>query len=72
MNVGWRFLIPVGLVNLALLTVYVVAGWVPALIGYAVAIAVYFLVFGVRRPERRTVALLSEAQPYRPKEAQSG
>jgi len=72
MNLGWRFLIPVGLVNLALLTVYVIWGWVPSLIGYALAIAVYFVVFGVRRPERRTVILLSEAQPYRPKEAQSG
>jgi hypothetical protein len=50
----------------------VIWGWVPSLIGYAVAIAVYLLVFAVRRPERRTVALLSEAQPYRPKEAQSG
>jgi len=72
MNIGWRFLIPVGLVNLALLTVYVIWGWVPSLIGYALAIAVYFLVFSARRPERRTVALLSEAQPYRPKEARSG
>ncbi len=32
---GWRFLIPAGLVNLALLTVYLVWGWVPALVGYA-------------------------------------
>ena len=69
MNVGWRFLIPVGLVNLALLTVYVIWGWIPSLVGYAVAIALYFAIFGSRKPERREVALVSEAQPYRPKEA---
>ncbi|MDM7461338.1 MAG: NADH-quinone oxidoreductase subunit NuoH [bacterium] len=68
MNLGWRFLIPVGLVNLALLTVYVIWGWLPSLIGYAVAIALYFATVGARKPERRTVALVPEAQPYQPKE----
>ncbi|MCS7209180.1 MAG: NADH-quinone oxidoreductase subunit NuoH [Fimbriimonadales bacterium] len=69
MNLGWRFLIPVGLVNLALLTVYVIWGWVPSLIGYGVAIVLYLVFFGSRKPERRTVLLVREAQPYRPKEA---
>lgn len=69
MNLGWRFLIPAGLVNLTLTVVYVVAGWMPALVGYGVVGALYFATVGKRKPERREVRLVSEAQPYRPKEA---
>jgi len=69
MNLGWRFLIPAGLVNLTLTVVYVVAGWLPALVGYGVVGALYFATVGKRKPERREVRLVSEAQPYRPKEA---
>lgn len=69
MNLGWRFLIPAGLVNLALTVVYVVAGWLPALVGYGVVGVLYFATVGKRKPERREVRLVSEAQPYRPKEA---
>jgi NADH-quinone oxidoreductase subunit H len=67
MNLGWRVLIPVGLVNLALLTVYLLYGWLPALIGYALAIGGYFLWAGARagKVERRQVRLYAEAQPYR-------
>ncbi len=72
MNVGWRFLIPVGLVNLALLVVYIVFGWVPALIGYAVVAVFYFATIGARRPPKRTVELVPQAQPYRPKEVHLG
>lgn len=69
MNLGWRFLIPAGLMNLTLTVVYVVAGWMPALVGYGVVGALYFATVGKRKPERREVRLVSEAQPYRPKEA---
>jgi len=72
MNLGWRFLIPVGLVNLALLVVYIVFGWVPALVGYALVAGLYFATVGARRPPKRTVELVSQAQPYRPKEAHLG
>lgn len=72
MNLGWRFLIPVGLVNLALLVVYIAFGWVPALVGYGVAAVLYLGFFGARRPPKRTVELVSQAQPYRPKEVHLG
>jgi NADH-quinone oxidoreductase subunit H len=69
MNLGWRFLIPAGLVNLALLTVYLVWGWVPALVGYALVAAFYLGWTGRRKPEVRELIYVKEAQPYRPKEA---
>ncbi|CUU00857.1 MAG: NADH-quinone oxidoreductase subunit NuoH [Fimbriimonadales bacterium] len=69
MNLGWRFLIPAGLVNLALLTVYLVWGWVPALVGYALVAAFYLGWTGRRKPEARELTFVKEAQPYRPKEA---
>lgn len=69
MNLGWRFLIPAGLVNLALLTVYLVWGWVPALVGYALVAALYLGWTGRRKPEARELIYVKEAQPYRPKEA---
>ncbi len=66
MNLGWRVLIPVGLINLALLTVYLVSGWLPALMGYALAILLYaFWAAGrSRRIDRRRVILYAEARPY--------
>lgn len=69
MNLGWRFLIPAGLVNLALLTVYAIWGWIPSLVGYAVVGVLYFATIGRRKRETREVVLVQEAQPYRPKEA---
>lgn len=69
MNVGWRFLIPAGLINLALLTVYIVVGWAFALIGYALVGALYFGLTARRKTERRPLTLVGKAQPYRPKEA---
>ncbi len=72
MNLGWRFLIPAGLVNLALLGVYLVAGWIPALIGYAVVGGLYLGMTAMRKPEKREVVLVSEAQPYRRKEVPLG
>ncbi|MER3402901.1 MAG: NADH-quinone oxidoreductase subunit NuoH [Armatimonadota bacterium] len=69
MNIGWRFLIPVGLVNLALLTVYIVWGWVPSLVGYAVVGAMYWVRSARHRPEVRQLTYTRAAQPYRPKEA---
>ncbi len=66
MNLGWRVLIPVGLVNLALLAVYLLDGWLTALMGYVLAIAVYALWSGARarKVERRQVILYAQAQPY--------
>ncbi len=72
MNLGWRFLIPVGLVNLALLAVYLVAGWLPALIGYGVVGGAYLGLSALRKPEVRRVELVSSAQPYQRKEVRIG
>lgn len=69
MNLGWRFLIPAGLMNLALLTVYLVWSWVPALVGYALVAALYLGWTTRRKPEARELIYFKEAQPYRPKEA---
>jgi NADH-quinone oxidoreductase subunit H len=66
MNLGWRVLIPLGLVNLGLLLVYLMMGWLAALVGYALMLAVYALWAIQRLPkvERRRVILYAEPHPY--------
>jgi NADH-quinone oxidoreductase subunit H len=66
MNLGWRVLIPVGLINLALLIVYLIWGWQAALVGYGLTLAGYALwaIPRLRKVERRRVILYTEAQPY--------
>jgi NADH-quinone oxidoreductase subunit H len=66
MNLGWRVLIPLGLVNLALLMVYLMMGWLAALVGYALMLAVYALWAIQRLPkvEHRRVILYAEPHPY--------
>ncbi|MEN3001363.1 MAG: NADH-quinone oxidoreductase subunit NuoH [Armatimonadota bacterium] len=73
MNLGWRVLIPVGLVNLALLAVYLLYGWLAALVGYGLAIGLYALwAVGRSRPvERRRVILYAKAHPYIPRQTRA-
>ncbi len=66
MNLGWRVLIPLGLVNLALLMVYLMMGWLAALGGYALMVGGYALwaIQRLSKVERRRVILYAEAHPY--------
>ncbi len=74
MKFGWQGILPIALVNILLLAVGIVFGYVPALIAWALIAALSLAIFASSAQSRKfttatrrntTIALYSSAQPYR-------
>jgi len=81
MKFGWQGILPVALVNILLLAVGMVLGYVTSLVAWILIAALALMVFAKSKPSqlfttnsRRTgtIALYSSAQPYRPVPEHSG